>query len=205
MYGAQPNKLAKMLRISDKESKRLFELYWEGVPALTQLKSKVESFWEQTNKEYILSIDKRKLLVRSKHSVVNLLFQSTGALIMKYTTIEMCKRLDALGLLGDPLKDSADSKKVFLMIVYHDELQVSCHPSMFDILKFDNEEDAETYAKLTSKSGSSSHVGDEYWAAPESVLSKLVDDSVKHVNDMFKLRVNLGVEWKVGTNWGDTH
>lgn len=119
MYGATYKKLAKMLGVSEEEGKRLFDLYWEGVPALKELKERVEKFWESTGKKYILSIDKRKLFVRSKHSLVNLLFQSTGALIMKYGNLETAKRLDDVNLLGDPFFDTRDAKKVFSMIVYH--------------------------------------------------------------------------------------
>lgn len=203
MYGAQPNKLAKMLRISEKEAKRLFNLYWDGVPALRELKTKVEQFWEATNKQYILSIDKRKLLVRSKHSLVNLLFQSTGALLMKYTTIEIAERLDNLGILGDPLLHTDQSDKVFQMIIYHDEAQYSCPKSMFKITKFTDEKLAK--ACKISKSGAESHVGEEYWVAAENVLSTIVDQSVDDVAKMFNLKVPLGVEWKVGDSWASCH
>lgn len=119
LYGASYKKLIKMLGLSDKEAKKMFELYWDGVPALKELSKRVADFWESTGKRYILSIDKRKLFVRSKHSLVNLLFQSTGALIMKYGNLETAKRLDDLGLLGDPLFDTRDAKKIFSMIIYH--------------------------------------------------------------------------------------
>lgn len=101
-----------MLGVSEEEGLRLFELYWEAVPALKELKDRVEKFWNLLVK-YILSIDKRKLFVRSKHSLINLLFQSTGALIMKYGSLETY-RLDQKGLLGDPFFDSRDAKKYFL-------------------------------------------------------------------------------------------
>lgn len=119
MYGASPTKLAKMLKVSEKEGKRLYDLYWDGVPALKELKERLEKFWESTGKRYILSIDKRKLFVRSKHSLINLLFQSAGSLLMKYGNLETAKRLDEAGLLGDPFFDTRDAKKIFSMIIYH--------------------------------------------------------------------------------------
>lgn len=119
MYGAQPSKLSKIVSVSLAEGKILYEKYWDGVPALKALKLKVEEFWISTGKSYLLSVDKRKLFVRSMHSLLNLLFQSAGALAMKYTTIELCKQLDELDLLGDPLLHSQKDNKVFLMIVYH--------------------------------------------------------------------------------------
>lgn len=121
MYGAQPAKLAKMLRIPLKEAERLYEAYWNAVPALKELKERVENFWKKTGKQYILGIDGRKLLVRSQHSLINLLFQSAGAICVKYTIVGVCRRLEEMGLLGHPLLDTEDDelKKIYLMIVYH--------------------------------------------------------------------------------------
>lgn len=121
MYGAQPAKLAKMLRIPLKEAERLYEAYWEAVPALKDLKDRLEAYWKKTGKQYIMGIDGRKLYVRSQHSLVNLLLQSAGALCVKYTIVNVCQRLEELGVLGDPLLDTEEdmASKYYLMIVYH--------------------------------------------------------------------------------------
>lgn len=199
LYGAGPPKLAKSLGVSLEEAKKLYKAYWEGLPGLLQLKTKVEEFWESTHKRHIKAIDGRNLLVRSKHSLLNLLFQSAGALLVKYVIIEVCNRLEELGLLGDPFVDSEDAEKVFLMIVYHDEYQLSCPKSMFKIHKYKTEEEAKETKR--SKSGSPSHVGNEYWVADENILSTIFDQSMDLISQMFKLNVEFGVEWQVGTNW----
>ena len=121
MYGAQPEKLSKMLRIPLKEAERLYEAYWNAVPALKELKERVEAFWKKTGKQYILGIDGRKLYVRSQHSLINLLFQSAGAICVKYTLVGINRRLEELGMLGHPLVDTEEdmSNKVYQMIAYH--------------------------------------------------------------------------------------
>ena len=121
MYGAQPEKLAKMLRISLKEAEKLYESYWEGVPALKELKERLENYWRNTNKSYIKSIDGRKLYVRKQHSLVNLLLQSGGALVVKYTLMGVAKRLEELNLLGNPLVDTVETakNKIYQLIIYH--------------------------------------------------------------------------------------
>lgn len=199
MYGASYKKLAKMLAISEKEGERLYDLYWDGVPALKELRDKVEKFWESTGKKYILSIDKRKLFVRSKHSLINLLFQSTGSLIMKYGNIEVAKRLDDLGLLGDPFYDERDAKKIFSMIIYHDEAQYSVHPDLISIKKYKTEEEAK--ANLIVHNNGVSHVGDEFWITEENILSKTLDESIQLVCDNFKIKVPIGIEYQVGADW----
>jgi hypothetical protein len=84
-YGGQGPKLATTIRKPEKEGKRLYEAYWAANPALKQLKDKIEYEWETIGeKKWITGIDGRKLYSRSKHSLVNLLFQSTGAIIMDY-------------------------------------------------------------------------------------------------------------------------
>lgn len=121
MYGAQAEKLAKMLRIPLKEAERLFVAYWEAVPALKELKERVETYWKKTGRQYILGIDGRKLFVRSQHSLINLLFQSAGAVCVKYTLVGINRRLEELGMLGDPLLDTEEdmNNKVYQMIAYH--------------------------------------------------------------------------------------
>ena len=118
---AQAAKLAKMLRISIEEAEKLYESYWEGVPALKELKERLENYWRNTNKSYIKSIDGRKLYVRKQHALVNLLLQSGGALVVKYTLMGVAERLSKLGLLGDPLSDTVEEakNKIYQLIIYH--------------------------------------------------------------------------------------
>lgn len=130
MYGAAAPKLAKMLNVSLTEAEDLYEKYWDAVPPLKALKKDLEEAWNKTGRTYIVGIDGRKLIVRSQHSLINLLFQSAGAIITKYSIVNACKELEEKGLLGDPFKDAYDANKVFLMIVYHDECQFSIHPSL---------------------------------------------------------------------------
>lgn len=137
MYGAQVEKLAKMLGIPLEEAEDLYLKYWDAVPALKELKEKIEQYWVKTGKDYLLGIDKRKLKARSKHSLINLLFQSAGAILCKYSVVYMCQELEEKGFLGDPFIHSKEDSKVFLMTVYHDELQVAVSKGILDIVRFD--------------------------------------------------------------------
>ena len=84
-----------------------------------------------------------------------------------------------------------------------DEYQLSCPKSMFKIHKFKTVEEAKEIKY--SRSGSPSHVGDEYWVSEENVLSNMFEESIDLISQMFKLRVPFGVEWQVGGNWGHCH
>lgn len=119
IYGAQPKKLAKMLGITEEEGKRLFNEYWEAVPALKELKQKIEKEWEDTGKSYIKGLDGRLLKTRSKHSLINVLFQSGGAISAKWSSVLIAEYLDNLGLLGNPFEHTKTDQKVWFMIAYH--------------------------------------------------------------------------------------
>lgn len=119
IYGAQPKKLAKMLGISEEEGKRLFNEYWDAVPALKELKQKIEKEWEDTGKSYIKGLDGRLLKTRSKHSLINVLFQSGGAISAKWSSVLIAEYLDNLGLLGNPFEHTKADQKVWFMIAYH--------------------------------------------------------------------------------------
>jgi hypothetical protein len=128
-YGSQPPTLAATLHIPLKKAEEAFNNFWETNFALKQLKEAVEKYWESTGKKYIITIDRGKVFTRAKHSLVNALFQSTGARIMDVAGILMEKYLQEEGI---------DAVRV---IYYHDEYIYECSP-----------EDAERVAELGIKS-----------------------------------------------------
>jgi len=203
IYGAQPKKLSKMVGVSEAEGKRLFNEYWEAVPALKELKQRVEKYWESHGKTYIPGLDGRLLFTRSKHSLINVLFQSGGAIAAKWTTVNLARRLEDLGLLGDPFVDSKNAIKVWLMIEMHDEVQMATHPSLLKIKTFKTEEEA----KAALEEGCSAighgtkgpYVG--YKTQPVECIAEAIKDACKEL----KLKVDLGFEWIPGLTWGQCH
>lgn len=124
LYGAAPPKLKKMLNLDDAAAEKMYTDFWDSVLPLKELRDNATAFWEKTNKEYVIGIDKRKFRVRSAHSIVNLLFQSAGSLAVKYTTMLVAQQLESQGLLGNLLKDSQQEseQKVNQCIVYHRQI-----------------------------------------------------------------------------------
>lgn len=87
-YGAQPPKLASTLRLPESQGQLLYDAFLEKNWALARLKERVENFWtEKSEKSYILGIDGRKVRTRSRHSLINTLFQHAGAVIMDYSAL----------------------------------------------------------------------------------------------------------------------
>jgi len=203
IYGAQPKKLSKMLGISEQEGKRLFNEYWEAVPALKELKQRVEKFWEANGKTFIPGLDGRRLSTRSKHSLINVLFQSGGALAAKWTTVHLARRLEELDLLGNPFEHTKEDVKVWMMIEMHDENQFAVHPSLLEIKTFQSEDEAK--AALCEGSSAIGHgkkgpyIG--FKTQPVECISEAIKDACKEL----KLRVELGFEWIPGLTWGQCH
>lgn len=131
-YGGQGPKLATTLRKPEREGNPLYEAYWAANPALKQLKDKVEYEWEAIGqKKWITGIDGRRLYSRSKHSLVNLLFQSTGAIIVDYAVCLFDQKMGNLSLdeLGRPFY-RYKGKTVKRVQYFHDEYGVECDASI---------------------------------------------------------------------------
>lgn len=131
-YGCSAPKLAKTLGKPEHEGTRLFDNFWAVNKGLKQLKEKVEHEWETTGgKKWIRGIDGRRLYSRSKHSLVNLLFQSTGAIIVDYAVCLFDQKIGNLSLdqLGRPYYIYR-GKVVKRVQYFHDEYGVECDASI---------------------------------------------------------------------------
>ena len=203
IYGAQPKKLAKMLGISLQEAKKLFEDYWDAVPALKELKEKVEKFWEAKDKKFIVGLDGRKLITRSKHSLINVLFQSGGAISAKWSAVNLAQELEEQGLLGNPLQHSKEDVKVWWMIHMHDEQQLAVHPSLLEVQSFAS--DAEAAAARQALDSAVGHGKKGSYIGKFCKPVECIDKGIKRACQDLKLRVDLGFEWIPGMSWGQCH
>ena len=133
-YGASANKLATTLRKPEKEGKKLFDIFWEANPALKKLKDAIEAFWQSAGGgKWIPAIDGRRLYSRSQHSLTNLLFQSTGAIIVDYSLCLFDQIMGGLKLdnLGRPYYEY-EGKIVKRVQYTHDEYGVEAENSISD-------------------------------------------------------------------------
>lgn len=127
-YGGSGAKLAKTLGQSEDRGIELFDAFWKANPALKSLKDEIEEFWkEKGNKKWIPTIDGRRVNSRSQHSLVNLLFQSSGAIMMDYALLLFHNQMGKFYLdnLGRPyyIYKNYIIKRVLYV---HDEWIVEC-------------------------------------------------------------------------------
>ena len=130
-YGCSPAKLAKTLGFPESRGQELYDDFWAANPALKCLKDRLESHWESNNKRWIRAIDGRRVQTRSKHSLVNSLFQSCGSIVMEYAIAFLHKQLGPLVLDKDGRPGyNYKSTWAYRVGFFHDELLLECHPSV---------------------------------------------------------------------------
>ena len=206
LYGCNYKKLMEMLGVDDEKALEIYNSFWDAVPALKSFKEDLERQWEVNNKEFIFSIDGRKILTRSRHSLLNFLFQSSGVVIAKYATIFIMEDLERRGLCIDPFVGRPDVKNI---IDYHDENQLVTNPSLIKYKIFSSKEEGEEFIKnwdFSKGQLSALTKGKEkYFVALPNVVSISIENAIKRVEQMLNTNVNFGMEWIVGRNWADCH
>lgn len=124
LYGAGAKKVGSVIDIAAGEQKqyetgkKTIDTFYENLPAIKKLKDKIDA--RINDRGYLLGIDGRHLQIRSRHSALNQLLQSTGAVLMKKATCIYYNDLEAAGLrFGEDYGFCAN---------VHDEYQVATKP-----------------------------------------------------------------------------
>ena len=119
-YGAGYAKVASQMGWSMSRAKKVHDSFWETALPLKILKERVTQYWKtKGNQKFVLGLDGRKLWARSQHSILNLIFQSAGAVCCKRANKLHWDALKERGLLFDPFKDKSLEGKAMIMIFYH--------------------------------------------------------------------------------------
>lgn len=209
LYGAYITKLATMLNKSFDETKQLYEDFWNGVPALRDLKTELTEQWVYNDKKFITGIDRRRIYTRSEHSLLNYLFQSGGVISAKYVTIFIFEELESQGYCISPFKGIPD---VCSMIEYHDENQIAIRKGLkaLKIVSFKTKEEAEEY-KNNYKGDQLSNIkvfsdpSKGFFVCEPNPVSLAIKKATERTEKLLNLKFKLGVEWDLGKNWYDCH
>jgi DNA polymerase I-like protein with 3'-5' exonuclease and polymerase domains len=131
LYGCGALKAGTIIDPNEKDEVVLRKLgstainsFMQGIPALKELKDRIAH--NIAKREHLIGLDGRPLFCRSDFKGLNVLLQSSGALIMKQVVIELHKKMYDLGYIyGHDWQQHG---------MIHDEIQVSCPPEMVDKL-----------------------------------------------------------------------
>jgi DNA polymerase I len=102
LYGAGAKKVGSVIDLTASEQKqyeigkKTINTFYANLPAIKKLKDRIDA--RITERGYLLGIDGRHLQIRSRHSALNQLLQSTGAVLMKKAICIYYEDLEASGL-----------------------------------------------------------------------------------------------------------
>lgn len=152
LYGGGDELVGNIVGGGRREGKRIKETFKRKTPAVARLLKSIEQALK--GRTWLGGLDGRKLHCRSSHSALNLLLQSSGAVVMKKGLVIFAR----------------DAKLPYeLHGNIHDEVQFSCLPEHAD------------------------------------ELGQLFCDSLTKAGKDLNFKCRLDGEYKVGTNWAETH
>jgi len=133
LYGAGNLKAGTIIEPNEKDEDVLrkagrtaINSFMEGVPALKQLKEKIDS--NLAHRGHLIGLDRRILYCRSAFKGLNVLLQSAGAILMKQVVINIHNNIEQnLGLLH-----GKDWEQVLMI---HDEVQIVCKPQYTECIR----------------------------------------------------------------------
>jgi len=131
LYGGGPNRIGSILDSSLKQQDRqdigreTIDTFYKNLPAIKKLRDKVDE--KVIERGYLIGIDGRHLQIRSRHSALNQLLQSTGSLCVKKATC----------ILYEDLKNNHLRWSIHYAFVahIHDEIQALVKPQHVSLYK----------------------------------------------------------------------
>lgn len=226
-YGAQAPKVAKIVGCDLQTAQQIFDAFWEAAKPLALLKENLTKYWETTGcRSFILGIDKRRIPTRSKHALVNSLFQSAGVINAKRAMVLHDRKLKAENLIVDFFKD--DFKHMAFcqqMIAYHDESQLELSKHLVKIKTF-NIEQKPTQEAQKEESARAKALANAYKKQQEESTGKIYSDvghtdkcyyvgycragelavqAVTEAGRYYNLNVDLTAGYMLGRNWAQCH
>lgn len=131
LYGAGKQKLADNLsagtgkKFTTKDVDKAIKKFMEALPGLKQLQDNLKD--QLRSKGTITGLDKRELHARSEHSLLNLLLQSTGAVVMKQCLVFLIDELDKAKMVWGTHYN--------IKLNVHDEVQAEVRPDFIELYK----------------------------------------------------------------------
>lgn len=205
MYGGSANKVEKMLGYSKEKAVEFHKDWWETMLPLKKLKENKEKEWIESGKKFVKTLDGRRVNIRSQHSIINALFQSSGVIFAKYVTVILSHKLEKLGYCIDVFKGKPDIAE---LISYHDEAQLGVNKDLLKYKVFNTEEEAEEFVvnwKGEQLGAIQKGSNNKYYVTLPSVISTTLSETISEVESMFDMHVTMGFEYVTGRNWRDCH
>jgi hypothetical protein len=209
LYGASAKKIARMMSIHIDVANEVVDGFWELNVGLKGIRDAITEYWKLTNKKYIIGLDGRKLFSRSQHSLINLLFQNSGAILFDF----------ALCYWDD--KCTEENLSVQRWAEVHDELQFYQKKEEVQIYTFDSTPEWDLPLKddkpnrkadplkpkqlRDGKLYSAPKFKDGVWEQAYSRAGELFDEGFKAASKFYNTNVDFSAEYMWGKDWSECH
>ena len=158
LYGAGDAKIGQIVGGNMTAGRNIKKKFLTKMPAIKTIQSGINRVLD-SERSYLIGVDGRQLRIRSKHSALNTLLQSAGAVAMKEATCILNRKIRQNRWCYDALQ----------VAHVHDEIQLQVR-----------EEIAEDVGRLSVQ-------------------------SMREAGESLGFRCPLDGEYRVGTNWAETH
>ena len=205
-YGAQVKKVMKIIGSDEVTGEIVFNAFWEKAAPLKLLKDALERYWETTGgKKFILGLDGRKIPTRSKHALINSLFQSAGVICAKRAMVIHDRKLRDAGLIVNFWKDDWKNKEFCQQLIsMHDEAQSEVSVKSIEFKTFNTKEEAEAFNDGRAWSGVG-HGKDGKFYRAWCLAGQYAMEAVEETGEYYKLNIPLEAEYMIHRNWAGTH
>ena len=132
LYGAGDVKLGKIVDGGIKEGRKIRSKFMAMLPAYKKLSETIKNRMSHPDKKNhtMKGIDGRILKPRSEHSALNLLIQSSGAVIMKVWLIEVMKKIREENLQAFPVLNIHDEAQFEVLEAHAERVAEICEECM---------------------------------------------------------------------------
>lgn len=217
LYGSGDDNLAAVCGVTVKQMKEIRARFMAELPQLAKLMASVQASGNQYG--YLQAPDAHWGRIRKRdgklleHTMLNVLFQMTGSLCMKYALVRasMLMKKEGVGL-------DDDGFPAFLANV-HDEMQMEVSADEVMELTYElessawKEEEKRAYIDTDGR----------MWSAPKVVsgnaktdthimvgrsyhrCGQIIAEAMTWAGEYLKMRIRMDGEYKIGNSWGETH
>ncbi len=211
IYGAGDLKIGRIVGGNSTQGKELKWKFFKAIPALDELLTRTKTV---AKRGFLRGLDGRKLHVRSDHAALNTQLQAAGATVMKYAYIYLDQWLTAEGFKHDARQIAdiyAPMASVLKVGDIHDEGQMDvAEECVTDVASFaGSADDADIWVPdqriWSAPNLTDGTKEDGMWQRSYARPGELAVLAIRQAGETLHMNLPMDGEYKIGSNWAETH
>jgi len=216
LYGSGDENLAAVCGVTVKEMAKIRANFMREIPQLPLLMAGVQAAGHKY--EYLQAPDGHWGRIRKRggklleHTMLNVLLQMTGSLVMKYALVRAVKQMYDEGVALD------ESGRPDILASIHDEYQMQVSEDEVQNISYTipssewKDEEKREYLDADGRMWSAPHLEGNPKVDAEVTISRtyhragqIMAEAITWAGEFLAFRVPMAGEYKIGKSWGDTH